>query len=1572
MQGEKAARRRGAGEQKHTRGRAGDSRALLPLSHLRRVPIARVQDIVYFAFLLSLFMYIYSMIGMQFFANRLRFDENGFRVRPGTPGYDDAEVPRSHFDTLLWAFTTIFQVLSGENWNSCMYDAWRAVGIGGAVYYISLILFGLFIVMNLFMAILLSNFGVDELDDSEEEEEEKKKPQEEKPAEETQAKEVGEAAASEEADEKQPQEPTLEEEPNAESIFPLDPNRSELCMTAKNPVRLGFANMVDDKKFDNLILVLIIVSSVMLALDSPFNNPDGPLATFLRRANVWLTITFVAEMASKIIAVGFIIRPKSYMRSGWNVLDFGTVIISLIALVVDDPALNSLRAMRALRPIRTIRRIPELRAIIDVLLQAIPAAVNVMLVCTIFFLIFSIVCVEYLKGDLRMCSGDIVDEIIASNEVCDGPSRSLPPSLALETRARTKQAYYELLVDPVKWDALTSEQQSWFGPSSPIWTADGFDGKGFSSANSGCAGGLNASQAAVPTAPCCEAWPTNLDVKPTSWDLCECWGGSWDMVIAQNFDTTPWAMLSLFEIATTEGWVDVMWAACDSRGIGAEPVRDSQENWVWFWMFFMMVGGYLFLNLFVGVTLDQFNKMSEGEASDDEEDDEGHHHHAHHHGNLGLTKAQKEMREQWREKQEWQAACKVMRSVKADQPRKGPRPPDRGCCVKLHDFVVHPYFDNVVMFCIVLNTVTMSMTHFGQEDTFTSRMRICSIVFLSIFTVEAVLKLATFGKSYFRDPWNTFDFIVVATSLILGEILPLLPMLNVDNLRWGSQLIRVLRVGRLLKLVNRLQTMRELFSTLLLTMPALGNITALLSLLFIIFAIVGVQLFGKVAYYDTLDVHINFRTFGNALLSLLRFSTGENWNGFMHAVAHNEDGCVNDPPYDRDMCGFRDGGVDHPGCVPLNGCGSSASYAYFVFFNLTIAFVFLNLFIGVILDGFAASKEQGCAISAAEFEQFQLHWAKFDPEANGFMRTSAIKEFIRTLFAPWGFDGVRVDPVALKRRVAGLYLKAVKQDIGKDHAHPVYEYKEVLDKLVRSQLSHKIEKGQAGEDETEGEEGDAADEARAEADEDPTSAPAPAEEAAADVVDVPDEEEQGQIQAEVAPPPKVRDSGGTDAIVASAPVAETVAVASRPLSATRPTEAPSARSIASHEPRDTTAVGSRRESSGAAVEEEATSGTTLDLSYRTELHTKALAQRVARHLPQAPDGSKLHTLILDGSYLGDEGAEDVARALERKHTALRTLRCFYCGVRNRGAQAIARVLPATRLSRLDLTHNEVGAEGVNALADAISEQPSSRHRKKFELNLSDNQIIAPRGESSRAGRRGDPGGAIHALCALVEALDARGGRIGLAVANIGLAASGDAAVDLMRKLGGSGIEVIDLSGNGLGDAACVALAEGLRARRGEKRPPTRVDLRVGTSGGGGDGLSRKSVDALVDAGRALGAPNADWLLYDRTNEPPAPARTATAMNAVGPPPVPGPTPDLPPFPTPGVHPWATQPAAPYAGASPLAHPYYATMPGVMPPPSPSAPPSIASVAMLRAQVAAIEETIRAHEAQIQPAESQQK
>lgn len=69
-----------------------------------------VVDVGNFGLLLLLFMFIYSLIGLQFFANHFHFDEDGEVIGIGREGYDDAHVPRSNFDTLLNAFTTIFVV----------------------------------------------------------------------------------------------------------------------------------------------------------------------------------------------------------------------------------------------------------------------------------------------------------------------------------------------------------------------------------------------------------------------------------------------------------------------------------------------------------------------------------------------------------------------------------------------------------------------------------------------------------------------------------------------------------------------------------------------------------------------------------------------------------------------------------------------------------------------------------------------------------------------------------------------------------------------------------------------------------------------------------------------------------------------------------------------------------------------------------------------------------------------------------------------------------------------------------------------------------------------------------------------------------------------------------------------------------------------------------------------------------------------------------------------------------------------------------------------------------------------
>ena len=104
-----------------------------------------------YVILLSLFIYVYSLLGMQFFAGQLRFDDKGY--------YDpDGKLPRSNFDTLYWAAITVFEVLRGDNWNNIMYDWMLGAGKLSAIYFITLILFGNIIMLNLFLAILLGNF----------------------------------------------------------------------------------------------------------------------------------------------------------------------------------------------------------------------------------------------------------------------------------------------------------------------------------------------------------------------------------------------------------------------------------------------------------------------------------------------------------------------------------------------------------------------------------------------------------------------------------------------------------------------------------------------------------------------------------------------------------------------------------------------------------------------------------------------------------------------------------------------------------------------------------------------------------------------------------------------------------------------------------------------------------------------------------------------------------------------------------------------------------------------------------------------------------------------------------------------------------------------------------------------------------------------------------------------------------------------------------------------------------------------------------------------------------------------
>jgi hypothetical protein len=134
--------------------------------------VATVMEMGNFVLLLSLIVFVFSLSGQAFFANTFLFHPDTGRLVPqadldkvctspiptGTGYPYDSCVPRAHFDTFPWCVITIFQILSGENWNTVMYDGMRGTGWHAVFFFIICVLVGNFLILNLFIAILMSNF----------------------------------------------------------------------------------------------------------------------------------------------------------------------------------------------------------------------------------------------------------------------------------------------------------------------------------------------------------------------------------------------------------------------------------------------------------------------------------------------------------------------------------------------------------------------------------------------------------------------------------------------------------------------------------------------------------------------------------------------------------------------------------------------------------------------------------------------------------------------------------------------------------------------------------------------------------------------------------------------------------------------------------------------------------------------------------------------------------------------------------------------------------------------------------------------------------------------------------------------------------------------------------------------------------------------------------------------------------------------------------------------------------------------------------------------------------------------
>ena len=116
-------------------------------------------------------------------------------------------------------------------------------------------------------------------------------------------------------------------------------------------------------------------------------------------------------------------------------------------------------------------------------------------------------------------------------------------------------------------------------------------------------------------------------------------------------------------------------------------------------------------------------------------------------------------------------------------------------------------------------------------------------IIMVIFIVEAILKLSCMGCKYFNDTWNIFDFSLIIISLVSTAF-------NMMNIQSGignkASLLRIFRLGRLLRLVNRAKNLRTIFDTFILTLPSLGHIGLLLGLVIFIYMILGIEVYAYV------------------------------------------------------------------------------------------------------------------------------------------------------------------------------------------------------------------------------------------------------------------------------------------------------------------------------------------------------------------------------------------------------------------------------------------------------------------------------------------------------------------------------------------------------------------------------------------------------------------------------------------------------------------------------------------------------------------------------------------------------
>uniref|UniRef100_T1HGE4 Voltage-dependent calcium channel type A subunit alpha-1 n=1 Tax=Rhodnius prolixus TaxID=13249 RepID=T1HGE4_RHOPR len=868
-------------------------------SSLRNLVISllnSMRSIISLLFLLFLFILIFALLGMQLFGGQFNFSE-------GTPP--------TNFNTFPIALLTVFQILTGEDWNEVMYQGIQSQGghkEGGmiyALYFIVLVLFGNYTLLNVFLAIAVDNLAnAQELTAAEEEQEEEDKEKQQMELEkEMETLQGGDGSPprvdvnpSSPINKKEEEEKKADTDDELTGPKPMLPYSSMFILSPTNPLRSLAHWVVNLRYFDVFIMVVITLSSIALAAEDPV----------VENSTRNIILNYFDYAFTGILDMGIILHPGSYLREFWNIMDAVVVICAAVSLGFELSGssagqnlstIKSLRVLRVLRPLKTIKRVPKLKAVFDCVVNSLKNVINILIVYILFQFIFAVIAVQLFNGKFFFCT----DESKFTEAECHG----------------------EYFV---------------FEDGSPLPKAEK------------------------------RVW------RPRCF----------------HYDNVAAAMLTLFAVQTGEGWPhlrsEIFGISLKTKAIshhtGGTVDLLTQNHSSLLTNYKSNILSIACSNLIVMVQINLLIKLS-------------------------IVKS-----------------C-IDFTIQA-RPLERYMPNKRNSFkYKIWRIVVSTPFEYFIMMLIVFNTLLLMMKYHKQSAIYKKTLHYMNMGFTGMFTVECILKILAFGvRNFFKDPWNTFDFITV-----IGSIVDALVLEFVEN-SFNVGFLRLFRAARLIKLLRQGYTIRILLWTFVQSFKALPYVCLLIAMLFFIYAIIGMQVFGNIALDPETSItrHNNFRNFIQGLMLLFRCATGEAWPSIMLS-------CVKSRP-----CDPRAGKVG-------NECGSNLAYAYFVSFIFFCSFLMLNLFVAVIMDNFDYLTRDSSILGAHHLDEFVRIWAEYDPNATGKIHYTEMYDMLKNIDPPLGFGNKCPNRLA--------YKKLIRMNMPVDSDGKV-NFTTTLFALIRENLSIKM------------------------------------------------------------------------------------------------------------------------------------------------------------------------------------------------------------------------------------------------------------------------------------------------------------------------------------------------------------------------------------------------------------------------------------------------------------------------------------------------------------------------------------